>query len=242
MTTSLSVIIPVWNEAPLIADAVANAWRIADEVIVVDGGSPYETADIARDAGAKVVRAPKGRGSQLRAGADAAGGDIFLFLHADARLPASARDMILRALEDSHALGGGFFIRFLPESWFTRFVEPANDVRRRVTGHYYGDTGIFVLAETYRELGGFRPWPLMHDFEFSGRMERAGRCAYIRDPSIYASARRFRGREIRTLFLWLLIRFLYLVGVSPYTLAKAYADIRGERPDEFIAQAHRRVG
>jgi hypothetical protein len=130
----------------------------------------------------------------------------------------------------------------LPESWFTRLLEPVNDIRRRITRRYYGDTGIFIRAEAYRALGGHKPWPLMHDFEFSGRMEAAGRCVYVRDPCIYASARRFRGREIRTLLLWLSLRFLYLIGVSPYRLAKAYPDIRDEHPEEFVAEARRYVG
>lgn len=162
-----------------------------------------------------MVQAAKGRGIQLQAGAEQASGDIVLFLHADARLPATARGSILDAMEDPQIIGGGFFIRFLPGSLFTRLLEPANDIRRRITRGYCGDTGILVRAEAYRALGGHKPWPLMHDLEFSGRMERAGRCVYVRDPCIYASARRFRDREIRTLLLWLALRFLYLIGVSP---------------------------
>lgn len=73
-------------------------------------------------------------------------------------------------------------------------------------------------------------------------MERAGRCAYIRDPCIYASARRFRGRKIRTRFLWLWLRFQYLIGISPYRLAKAYPDIRDEHPEDFIAEARKHLG
>jgi glycosyltransferase involved in cell wall biosynthesis len=56
----LSVVIPVWNEAPLIEDAIVNARRLGDEVIVVDGGSPDGTADIARRSGVKVIQAAKG--------------------------------------------------------------------------------------------------------------------------------------------------------------------------------------
>ena len=239
---SLSVIIPVWNEAPLIADAIRNARRIGDEVIVVDAGSPDGTAEIARGEGVAGVGAPKGRGRQLRAGAAAARGGVLLLLHADARLPASAREAILNALAESDVIGGGFYIRFLPQSWFTRILEPANDRRRRASRRYYGDTGIFVRASAYRALGGHEPWPLMHDYEFSGRMEKAGRTVYLRDPCIWASARRFRGRELRTLFLWLALGQLYQFGVSPFRLARAYPDVRGTQPDRFIAEARARTG
>jgi glycosyltransferase involved in cell wall biosynthesis len=80
---SLSVVIPTWNEAPLIGDAVENAREIGDEVIVVDADSPDGTADVARAAGAEVVLAPKGRGMQLRAGADRARGPRAPMEHAE---------------------------------------------------------------------------------------------------------------------------------------------------------------
>jgi hypothetical protein len=141
-------------------------------------------------------------------------------------------------------IGGGFYVRFLPQSWFTRILEPANSLRRRLSRGYYGDTGIFVRRSVYHALGGPEPWPVMHDYDFSRRMERAGRCAYIRDPCIWASARRFRGREIRTLLTWLAIQGLYRLGVPPRILGWGYPDVRG-RPDEeraFIAEAGRRTG
>ncbi len=241
-TPSLSVIIPAWDEAPLIADAVRCAGRIGDEVIVVDGGSRDDTAATAKGAGARVISAPKGRGIQLHAGALAADGDALLFLHADARLPVAAKDAIVNSLADPRVIGGNFLIRFLPESWFTRLLVPSNDLRRRLTRRYYGDSGIFIRSAAYRELGGFRPFPLMEDYEFSARMERSGRCAYIREVSVYASARRFRGREVRTLLLWMALQLLYWLGVPPHILARAYPDVRGEHPRRFIAECRRRLG
>lgn len=238
----LSVIIPAWNEFPLIADAVACAKPIGDEVIVADAHSPDGTAEEARAAGAIVVQSgQKGRGPQLLAGAAAATGDVLLFLHADARLPPRARDAILRAMEDPRCPGGAFFIRFLPRSWFTRVLEPGNDIRRGITKRYYGDTGIFARASVYRELGGHRPWRVMHDYEFSGRLEAAGSCAYIRDPCIWADARRFDGREGRTLLNWMLVQSLYRLGVSPHILDYLYPDVRGYQPQRFIALARREI-
>ena len=84
----LSVIIPTLNAeetltrtlAPLVPGAVRG---LVQEVIVVDGGSSDETLEIVEAAGAKLVRAPKGRGPQLAAGAKAAKGNWLLFLHAD---------------------------------------------------------------------------------------------------------------------------------------------------------------
>lgn len=224
---SITVVIPTWREAPLVAGAVACARRLGAEVIVADGGSDDGTALAAERAGARVVVSPKGRGVQLAAGAEAASGDVVLFLHADARLPATARAAIEGALADPGVVGGAFYIRFLPASWFTRVLEPANHLRRLVVRHTYGDCAIFVRAAALREIGGVRPWPVMHDFELTGRMARAGRFAYLREPCVYAADRRFHGRELRTLGLWIAIRTLYRLGVSPHALGRAYPDARG---------------
>jgi len=233
----LSVVIPTWNEAPLVADAVANARAIGDEVIVVDGRGGDGTAALAREAGARVVLTAKGRGIQEAAGGRAASGDVLLFLHADTRLPAEARHAILRALDDPSVIGGGFYVRFLPSSWFTRLLEPVNDLRRRIVRRYYGDAGVFVRAEVYRRLGAHRPWPVMHDYEWSGRMERAGRCVYIRDLCSWTSARRFQGRELRTLVRWLAVQGLYGLRAPPRVLGRFYPDVRCAHDERFIALA-----
>jgi glycosyltransferase involved in cell wall biosynthesis len=238
----LSVVIPAYQEAPLIADAIENARGFADEVIVADAGSPDGTGAIAAASGVPVVQAAKGRGPQLLAGAAAATGDVLLFLHADARLPARARDAVLGAMRDDGVVGGGFYIRFLPQSWFTRALEPGNDVRRRITRSYYGDTAIFARAEVYRRLGGHKPWKVMHDYEFSRRLEAAGPCVYVEDPCIWASARRFEGREIRTLLTWVSVQGLYRLGVPPRLLSPLYPDVRGGNPERFIAMARERTG
>lgn len=238
----LSVIIPAYQEAPLIADAVRCARDVADEVIVADAHSPDGTGEIAAREGVPVVQAAKGRGPQLLAGAAAATGDVLLFLHADARLAPRARDAVLGAMADPEVVGGAFFIRFLPQSWFTRALEPGNDARRRITRRYYGDTAIFARADVYRRLGGHKPWKVMHDYEFSGRLEGAGRTAYIEDPPVWASARRFEGREIRTLLTWITVQSLYRLGVPPRLLSPLYPDVRGGNPERFIAMARERTG
>jgi glycosyltransferase involved in cell wall biosynthesis len=58
----LSVIIPAYNEAKMIAEVVSGSLRYADEVVVVDDGSTDNTSLVARAAGAKVIRLPKNKG------------------------------------------------------------------------------------------------------------------------------------------------------------------------------------
>jgi len=224
--TALSVVIPTFGEAALIGEAVAAAGRIGDEVIVADGGSGDDTVALARRAGAWVVSAPKGRGVQLHAGAEAARGEVLLFLHADVRLPPEARGAIAQALSDDRVAGGNFRLRFEPATPAARFFSLANDLRRRLLRIYYGDSALFLRREAYRRLGGFRPLPIFEDYELVRRLERLGATAYVRTVSAVASSRRFARRPLRTLLLWTLLQTLYSAGVPAARLAPLYRDLR----------------
>jgi len=84
---SVSVIVAALNEEAAIARVVEAVPRhIADEVIVVDNGSTDHTAEVARAAGARVVREPNpGYGRAFRAGLRAIVPDsqIIVFLDGD---------------------------------------------------------------------------------------------------------------------------------------------------------------
>ena len=164
---------------------------------------------------------------------------MILFLHADAKLPREARAALDEALLDPLVMGGNFFLRFVPDSFAARLFTRANDVRRRWLNIYYGDSGLFIRQAAYTKLGGFRSLPILEDYEFVRRLERAGRTVYLRRVVMTASARRFEAAPLRTLFVWTLIQTLYSVfRVSPERLARYYRDMRGdgqpsqENPDE----------
>jgi rSAM/selenodomain-associated transferase 2 len=224
--TSLSVVIPTWCEKATIAEAVRRAREVGDEVIVADAASPDGTARLAEAAGARVVITGKGRGAQLHAGASAARGDALLFLHADATLDPAGRARIDEALADPAVVGGNFYLRFDPPSFAARLFTQANHARRRWMGIYYGDSALFVRRATYETLGGFRPLPILEDYELVRRLERVGRTVYVRDVEVVASARRFERAPIRTLLLWTALQALYMIGVPPRRLARFYADAR----------------
>src|SRR5262249_25677603 len=99
---TLSIIVPVLDEADLIAEALATLAPLrarGAEVIVVDGGSRDRTMELARPHADQVIAAPRGRATQMNAGAAGARGDVLLFLHADTRLPADADQLMLAGLE-----------------------------------------------------------------------------------------------------------------------------------------------
>lgn len=220
------MIIPTWQEGARIAEAVAAARGIADEVIVADADSPDGTAALARASGAFVVTAPRGRGPQLDAGARAATGDVLIFLHADATLGPGARGAICQALTDPQVQGGNFRLVFEPRTRWARVFSWANDVRRRWLRIYYGDSALFVRREVFQTLGGFSPLPLFEDYEMVRRLERRGRTTYLRSVEVSASARRFQHAPFRTLFVWTGLQILYSAGVSPARLARLYQDLR----------------
>jgi rSAM/selenodomain-associated transferase 2 len=222
----ISAIVPTWCEEILIGRAVRSAARVADEIIVADAASPDRTAQLARAAGAVVVTTAKSRGLQLCAGAQAARGDVLLFLHADAQLARGARERLLAALADPAIVGGNFRLRFVPDSPAAAFFAWANHLRRAWLRIYYGDSGVFVRRSVYEELGGFKALPLLEDYEFIRRLERRGKTAYLTDSIIDVSARRFQAAPARTLLSWTMLQTLYSCGVSPERLARWYQDTR----------------
>lgn len=81
---TLSCYIRAKNEARMIGDVVRAALQAADEVIVIDSDSTDGTAQIAKQAGAKVVRHDwMGNGHQKRVAEDACASDWLLDLDAD---------------------------------------------------------------------------------------------------------------------------------------------------------------
>ena len=178
----------------------------------------------AEAAGARVVQAPRGRGTQQNGGAAAASGDVLCFLHADGRLPAGAVQAIRRALEDPAAPGGNFSVRF-GSTLHARLLAAFYHVIRRL-GVYYGDSAIFCRREAFEAVGGFPPYPLMEDMKLISRLRRVGRMAYLRGP-VAASPRRWeRGGIAQAWASWLVIPSLYWCGVSPWRLATLYRHIR----------------
>jgi glycosyltransferase involved in cell wall biosynthesis len=83
----ISVVIPALNEEEPIAQVVREvlATKIPGEVIVVDNGSTDQTAERARNAGARVISAVRGYGRACAAGVAAVSGecDLLVFLDGD---------------------------------------------------------------------------------------------------------------------------------------------------------------
>ncbi|MBL8522141.1 MAG: TIGR04283 family arsenosugar biosynthesis glycosyltransferase [Betaproteobacteria bacterium] len=222
----LSIIIPALNEAANIAATLAPLQPMRArgvEVIVVDGGSSDATRSIAAPLADSIVDSPRGRATQMNAGARAAIGDTFLFLHADSLLPANADELIGEALSRPRknwgrfdvVIDGGHFM-FPIIAWFMNH-------RSCLTGIATGDQGIFVKRETFEKLGGFPEQPLMEDVELSDRLRRESGPACVSAAKIHTSGRRWEKHGVwRTIFLMWRLRWNYHRGASAESIHRAY--------------------
>jgi rSAM/selenodomain-associated transferase 2 len=219
----ISVIIPTLREVDTVAYAITSTHQTLEpfEVIVVDAGSNDGTREAARRAGASVIVAPGSRAIAMSAGARLARGDALLFLHADTTLPAGAGHAVREALGDAH--GGAFRVRYDDGRPILRSL---GNLRLRLLGPVYGDQAIFVTRVAYDRIGGYRPLPIMEDYDFVLRLRHAGRFVLL-PLYVETAARRHRGHgTLPTLARMWMIQGLYRLGVSPYRLARMYPPTR----------------
>ena len=84
---SLSIVVPMLNEATGIADALRALHDLDAELVAVDGCSSDKTVACATPHANLLLEAARGRARQMNAGAAVSTGETLLFLHADTRLP-----------------------------------------------------------------------------------------------------------------------------------------------------------
>ncbi len=224
MRLTLSIIIPTLNEAAKIGTLIDGLRRqdAGCEIIVADGGSEDGTQAAARAAGARVIETTRGRGQQLKAGAELAEGDVLLFLHADTTFPDGGLAAIRNRLQHDETTGGNFRVLFDGQDPFSAWLNGFYTWFRR-HGLYYGDSAVFVRRCVYLELGGIRAISLMEDYDFTRRLERRGGTVCVEDPPVVTSSRRFAGRRpIAIVTQWLYLHALYHAGVPTSLLQRLY--------------------
>ncbi|MBM4135980.1 MAG: glycosyltransferase [Nitrospira sp.] len=253
VNNGISVIIPALNEERNIKACIESAKKLnLLEIIVVDGGSTDRTKEIAMNAGAIVVKSPKGRGVQMNKGASLARGEILLFLHADTLIseevsslfhPDPERDsgdsrsqeMLKRPMKQVQSkvqndilgkyIGGFFKLKFDDDSLSTRLVELFANIRSRLFLLPYGDQAMFIRRDTFEKIGGFREYPFLEDIDMALRLRKIGSLKYIPLP-VTASVRRIKKgyplSPIPSSLRNVAIVLLFILGISPYKLIKFY--------------------
>jgi len=228
--TWISIIVPVLNEAQGISESLAALAPLRSrghEVIVVDGGSSDKTPDLARRAADRVVSAPRGRASQMNAGAALARGEVLVFLHADTRLPEAAGARILQGLAASGRAWGRFDVRIEGASVFLPVIAFFMNLRSRATGIATGDQAMFVRREAFERAGGFPPLELMEDIALSRSLKRVSRPLCLAEKAVTSGRRWERHGVLRTVFLMGWLRLAFFFGAAPASLARFYDGERG---------------
>jgi len=224
MKPALSIVMPALNEAAGIEATLQALQELrvrGVELVLADGGSSDATQTLARLWVDAVVDAPRGRASQMNAGAARARADALLFLHADTRLPPLGDVLVLQALAGA-ACWGRFDVRIEGRPWMLRVVAALMNLRSRASGIATGDQAIFVTREAFERVGGFPVQPLMEDIEISRRLKRLGRPACL-GARVCTSGRRWEQRGVwRTILLMWRLRWRYWRGESAAQLAQAY--------------------
>jgi glycosyltransferase involved in cell wall biosynthesis len=145
---TLTVIIPTYNEAQYLEDALYSV-KFADEIIVVDSMSTDSTVKIATDHGCKVVsRKFDNFSNQKNHALQYATSDWILFLDGDERITYTLQKEILNAISSNKHTG--YKLNF-PHFYMNRFLyHHDNDVTRLVVRdkcHFEGNVHEKLIIE-----------------------------------------------------------------------------------------------
>lgn len=192
---TLAIVVPTLNEGEQIKaclSSLKSLERPANEIIISDGGSTDHTVTIVQAMGFKVVTSKRGRGTQIKAGVEAASSDVILVIHADCICKKDVSQQIMTVLaQNSDVVGGAVGQRFSAANLRLLTIEMLNDARATLGGTSFGDQGQFFRMAAIQNQGGFPDYPLMEDVELSLRMMQSGRVVLL-GGGIQNSARQWK--------------------------------------------------
>jgi glycosyltransferase involved in cell wall biosynthesis len=217
--SGLSIIIPVLNEeryvGSLLSDVAAQT-RKPDEVLVVDAGSADGTVAVARSFPfVKLLHAGRPVANGRNTGGRSAGGDVLIFLDADARLPATFfEDFLLdferRRLDVACPLYSPYRSTRAIESFHVLF-----NLLTRTFQHLLpsgAGTCIAVKGEIFRASDGFDPTLKFDDIELIRRLSKGRRFGIV-EERVFLSDRRYTEYGVaRTMLQYSLMALLFSLG------------------------------
>lgn len=188
-TPSLTVIVPAYNAPAMLERSLAalRASTAAFELIVADDASTDpRTAEVARAAGAKVVRLERnsGPGVARNTGAKQAAGEVLAFVDSDVVVHPDALDRLLAALAAdpaASAVFGSYDDRPDAKGLVTEY---RNLLHHFVHHHGPREATTFwaglgaIRRAAFEEVGGYDPafrYPSIEDIDLGMRLKAAGK-------------------------------------------------------------------
>ena len=229
----ITVVIPTLNSAETLPEVLAALVPAAvdglvRQAVIADGGSDDGTLQIADEAGATVISAKRGRGSQLNSGAEAARGEWLLVLHADTVIEPGFEAELAAFCQGSGRYAGlgqeraaAFRFALDDDGMAARIVTFTVKLRCALFGLAYGDQGLLISREFYDRLGGFSDLPLMEDVDLIRRIGRR-RLTMLSARAVTSAARYRRSGYARRVARNAVCLTLYFLGVPAQRIARIY--------------------
>ncbi|PNV86788.1 MAG: hypothetical protein C0610_04890 [Desulfobacteraceae bacterium] len=163
----VSVVIPAYNAARTIGEAVAHSLSqtkgsLQVELIVVDDGSTDDTAAVAESAGATVIRQRNaGPAAARNRGWESATGTFICFTDSDCIPTAGWLENLLDGFTDSQvgAVAGSYEVAN-PSSWLARWVQQEVMERHKRMPSFiraFGSYNVAIPRHVLQATGGFDP-------------------------------------------------------------------------------------
>lgn len=228
------VIIPTYNEERALPQTLVSVFKQPGpyKIIVIDGGSTDETRNIVHTHSQITwLTAPKGRASQMNAGANYAEtlqdspDDWILFLHADTTLPANAFSQLHDLALDLHCQAGGFQHQFSGQDWRLQMISWLDNFRCQRSQIIYGDQALFVRAGLFRQVGGFPRLPMLEDVRLCEKLLLHTTPQLLASP-VVTDARKFIQMGIWRSFIRVLMIILHVEFGLPTFRPAFFADVR----------------
>src|ERR687898_251320 len=218
----VSVIVPVWRDEAGLATALHRLHPTESVEVVVACVLGEESRYVSvreKHPGIRWVAAPRGRASQMNAGAAICRGRWLLFLHADSQLPADWFEVIADADIGAY-VAGAFALGLDSRDWQARVIEFGVRLRVALLGLPYGDQALFVRRSIFTGLNGYRDLPLMEDIDFMRRVRQTGRLLIARSVVITSARRWERDGWFRRSAHNVGLAVQFMMGASPSQLAQ----------------------
>lgn len=248
---TVSIIIPTLDEAGYLEQTLRCLSCLdppAHEVIVVDGGSRDGTVELAEAIATQFPRELTllqceitSRAVQMNLGAAHATGELLCFLHADTWVPADGMSAIATTLTDPKIACGGF-ISIMAGQTTTRWGISLHNYLKtyyapllfhpylffaRGLRLLFGDQVMFCRRADFAACGGFDPsQPILEEADLCLKLCRLGRIRQI-NRIVQSSDRRVAAwGPIKANAIYLMIGFLWGLGVPGERLKQFYEDVR----------------